>query len=75
MSSPTFSPPMIRLLDLMESNLHYIVRVEMNREQALEMKRRMLLPIGILNKLHKLNSESAAKDIIRKNHVFVDSST
>lgn len=56
MASPieTFPPEVRRLLDLVEGNLHYIVKIEMTREQAIEIKRRMCLPLGALSSKHEM---------------------
>jgi len=61
------TPDLQRLILLVESTLHHIVRGEMSREDAVDIKGRIARPIGLLNQRHGLRSESAAKDAQRQN--------
>lgn len=47
-----------RLLSLIEGNLHYVVKMEMTREQALDIKQRFQRPLGVLNSRFGLRSNS-----------------
>ncbi len=67
-----------RLIDLIVTNLHFLVRLEMTRDEALEFKKIILHPIGLLNGKYNLFSEAKAKKIIYENRrdskILIDSS-
>lgn len=57
------TPEMQRLLLLIESNLHFIVRQPLSREQALDIKQRFSRPVGVLNKRFDLKASNGASGI------------
>ena len=71
MPIPEHPPELQRLLLLIEGNLHYLVRLDLNREQALDIKRRIALPLGVLNKKHNFRSDLEAKAIARNGHAIM----
>lgn len=66
MSAP--DPVRQRLLLVCESSMHLLVRQEMTRDEAIDIKNRMSVVIGILNKRFRLNAE---RDSIRGGPVKV----
>lgn len=54
--APIFPPETARLIELVEGNLHYIVKISMTRDQAIELRRRLTMPIGILASRHNLQT-------------------
>lgn len=48
-------------LALIENNLHIIVRMDLTREEAMNVKRRIASPIGVLNKAHGFPSDYQIK--------------
>ena len=62
------SPELQRLLLLVESNVHYIVRHEhLTREEAMDIKQRLTRPLGVLNSRFGFRSEAEAKRVVRNN--------
>lgn len=59
------TPELEKLIILIESNLHFIVREELTREQAIDIKRRLGLPLGLLNKKFEFRSDKEAKALMR----------
>lgn len=51
-----------RLTLLVESNLHYLAREPMTREEAMDMKERFSRAIGILSSRHGLGTQGERKE-------------
>ncbi len=51
---------LMRLILLIENDLHYLVRLPMTREEALDLKERFSLPLGVLNTRFDLKGEQAS---------------
>lgn len=68
-----------RLVNMVETTLHFIVRYDMTREQAIDLKNKVLTPLGLLNRTHGLSSESKAKGILYTNRkleqILIDTET
>ncbi len=61
-----------RLIEQTVTTLHFLVRQTMTREEAIELKQKMLMPIGLLNGSHNLVSESQMKNITRNRYGGID---
>lgn len=59
MDSISFSPEMQRLIDMIETQLHFVVRFEnMTRAQAINIKSAMQAPLGLLNARFSLSTNN-----------------
>lgn len=62
----SLDPSFLRLMDLMETQLHYIVRRELSREEAKDIKERIMRPIGVLNMRHGFVTQTETKERIQR---------
>jgi hypothetical protein len=58
------TPELQRLLLLLESSMHFIVRQPLSKEQALDIKQRFSRPLGLLNKRFELRSSGDAPYVV-----------
>lgn len=61
------TPEFIRLMQLVENNIHYLVKQPMSLTEARDLQQRIARPLGVLNARFGFQSASRAKQIIRHN--------
>ena len=67
--SDELTPELVRLIQMTESTLYYVAKLDLTREQALDFKQRISRPLGILNSRHGFMSDKIAKNMVRNNSV------
>ncbi len=67
-----FPPEIARLIELVEGNLHYIVRMPMSREQAIELRSRLSVPIGTLASQNGLQPNGVHRIRQGERHIYIE---
>lgn len=54
MSVNILTPEMLRLVAIVETNLHFIAKQDFTRDQAIEIRRRLIMPLGAMGTRYNL---------------------
>jgi hypothetical protein len=66
MPEEELTPECQRLILMAESVLHFLVKTNLTREQAIDIKRRFQLPLGVLNKRFDLQPNGNGRRIEKR---------